>query len=156
MGHVPRRRRLRRRVRVLAAAGAGLVKDMLPDDDLASANAASTTVTQGLRIASPLAGAALYARFGGGAVAVLDSATFLAAIAALLSVHVPETSVAVEHDVPVRAQMLAGSRPLAPHARPVPDRGIGRGGHARARLLRVAHVRGDSCPPPSSRHFSAC
>ena len=97
---------------VLAAAGAGLVKDMLPDHDLASANAASTTVTQGLRIASPLAGAALYARFGGGAVAVLDSATFLAAIAALLSVHVPEASVAVGHDVPVRAQMLAGAAHL--------------------------------------------
>ena len=75
---------------ILAAGGAGLVKDMLADEDLATANAASTTISQGLRIASPLAGAALYAAFGGSAVAILDSASFLAAIAALLTVHVAE------------------------------------------------------------------
>ncbi|HTT87995.1 MAG TPA: MFS transporter [Acidimicrobiales bacterium] len=94
---------------LLAAGGAGLVKDMLPDDDLASANAASTTISQGLRIASPLAGAALYARFGGGAVAVFDSATFLAAIAALLTVRVAEAPAEPGRDLPVRAQLLAGA-----------------------------------------------
>ena len=41
---------------ILAAAGAGLVKDLLADGDLASANVAAITLNQGLRIASPLGG----------------------------------------------------------------------------------------------------
>lgn len=75
---------------ILGGAGSGLVKDLLPDRDLAGANAASNTVNQGLRIASPLVGAALYAGFGGGSVAVLDAATFVGAIIALLSIRIDE------------------------------------------------------------------
>jgi MFS family permease len=56
---------------IMGPASMGLVKDLLPDDALAGANAAFTTTGQGLRIVSPLAGAGLYARFGGGALAVL-------------------------------------------------------------------------------------
>jgi MFS family permease len=97
---------------ILAAAGAGLIKDLVADGDLAGANAALITLSQGLRIASPLAGAALYARLGGGSVAILDSATFLGAIAALLTVHVRETPVRPERDVPLRSQLLAGAAHL--------------------------------------------
>jgi len=43
---------------VIAAAGTGLVKDLLVDADLVGANAAYATTSQGLRIASPLVGAA--------------------------------------------------------------------------------------------------
>lgn len=97
---------------ILAAAGAGLIKDLVAGGDLAGANAALTTLGQGLRIASPLVGAALYAGFGGGAVAILDSVTFLAAIGALMTIRVSETPARPERDVPVRVQLLAGAAHL--------------------------------------------
>jgi MFS family permease len=77
---------------ILNSAGAGLRKDMLAGDDLAAANAALQSVSQGLRIIAPLAGASLYVTVGGGAVAILDAATFAAAIAALASIRVRESA----------------------------------------------------------------
>jgi MFS family permease len=77
---------------ILNSAGAGLRKDMLAGDDLAAANAALQSVSQGLRIIAPLAGASLYVTVGGGAVAILDAATFAAAIAALASIRVQESA----------------------------------------------------------------
>jgi MFS family permease len=97
---------------ILAASGAGLIKDLVADEDLAGANAALTTFGQGLRIASPLVGVALYAGFGGGAVAMLDAATFLAAIGALVTIRVSETPVRPGRKVPVRVQLLAGAAHL--------------------------------------------
>lgn len=44
---------------VLGSAGAGLRKDMLAGENLASANAALASVGQGMRIIAPLAGAGL-------------------------------------------------------------------------------------------------
>jgi MFS family permease len=90
-------------------AGSGLIKDLLPDDDLIGASAAGMTISQGLRIASPLAGAAIYASLGGGFLAVLDSATFLAAIGALLSVKVAETKPCPTVGERIGAQLLAGA-----------------------------------------------
>jgi Na+/melibiose symporter-like transporter len=55
-----------------------LLKIMLPEELLAEANGALTATREGLRIIAPLAGAGLYTVLGGGAVAVLDSATFAA------------------------------------------------------------------------------
>lgn len=57
---------------VIGAAGAGLVKDLLPDADLAGANAATQTLGQGVRLVSPVVGAGLYTWLGGGSLAVLD------------------------------------------------------------------------------------
>jgi MFS family permease len=57
-------------------AQTALLRVMLPEDLLADANGALSTMRQGLRIVAPLAGAGLYAAFGGGLVAVLDAATF--------------------------------------------------------------------------------
>jgi MFS family permease len=93
---------------IIAAAGSGLLKDLLDDDQLATANAANTSISQGLRIVSPLVGAALYARFGGGSVAVLDAATFAFAIGALLAVRITEHVPHAEEASPVSAQLLAG------------------------------------------------
>jgi MFS family permease len=76
---------------ILGAAGAGLRKDMLRGADLASANAALQTSSQGLRILSPLVGSGLFVAFGGPAVAVFDAVTFGAAIVALASLRVPES-----------------------------------------------------------------
>jgi MFS family permease len=96
---------------VLAAGRAGLVKDLVSDADLASANAAFVTASQGLRLISPLVGAALYAGLGGGAVAILDAVTFVAAIA-VATIHVPETAVHHKSDDPLHTQLLAGATHL--------------------------------------------
>src|ERR1022692_1192977 len=77
---------------ILTSAGAGLRKDMLGGDDLAAANAALQTVSQGLRIIAPLVGAGLYVTVGGGAVAIMDAVTFAAAIVALASIRVRESA----------------------------------------------------------------
>jgi MFS family permease len=69
---------------VFYPARAALMRVMLPEELLAEANGALSSVRQGLRIVAPLAGAGLYVLLGGGAVAVLDSATF-AGSALLLS-----------------------------------------------------------------------
>jgi MFS family permease len=61
---------------VFYPAQAALLRVMLPEGLLADANGALSTMRQGLRIVAPLAGAGLYAAFGGGVVAVLDAATF--------------------------------------------------------------------------------
>ena len=63
---------------VFYPARAALLKIMLPENLLAEANGALTATREGLRIVAPLAGAGLYTVLGGGAVAVLDSATFAA------------------------------------------------------------------------------
>jgi MFS family permease len=93
---------------IITPAGAGLLKDLLPDHDLAGANAANVTIRQGLRLVSPLIGTALYAQFGGGCVAVVDAISFLAAIAALACVRVQETAPAQRGEQSVRAELLAG------------------------------------------------
>lgn len=64
------------------AALNGVIKDLLPEDMLTSANASIQTIREGLRLGGPLAGATLYATMGGWAVALINAATFL--IAALL------------------------------------------------------------------------
>jgi Na+/melibiose symporter-like transporter len=69
---------------------AALLKIMLPAELLADANGALTATREGLRIVAPLAGAGLYTVLGGGAVAVLDSATFAASVFFLSRMRVPE------------------------------------------------------------------
>lgn len=76
---------------LLSAAGAGLRKDMLRGEDLASANALLQMASQGLRVLSPLVGSGLFVAFGGPSVAVFDAVTFLAAIAATASLRVTES-----------------------------------------------------------------
>jgi MFS family permease len=61
---------------VFYPAQTALLRVMLPEELLADANGALSTMRQGLRLVAPLAGAALYAAFGGGLVAILDAATF--------------------------------------------------------------------------------
>jgi MFS family permease len=101
---------------VLGSGFAGLQKDLLPGPDLAAANAALTSIGYGLRIVAPLAGAALFTAFGGGAVAIMDAATFAAAIAALAALRLTESE--PEPAVPgtFRREVSAGFR----HLRRVP------------------------------------
>ncbi len=98
---------------IIGPAGSGLVKDLLADADLTGANAAMATISQGLRVASPLAGAALYASFGGGYLAILDAVTFLVAIGALLSVRIAETKPSARAvGRSIRTELLAGAAHL--------------------------------------------
>jgi MFS family permease len=61
---------------VFYPARSALLRLMLPEELLADANGVLSSTQQGVRIVAPLAGAGLYAAFGGGVVAVLDAATF--------------------------------------------------------------------------------
>jgi MFS family permease len=61
---------------VFYPARSALLRLMVPEDLLADANGALSSLQQGLRLVAPLAGAGLFAAFGGGVVAILDAATF--------------------------------------------------------------------------------
>jgi MFS family permease len=73
-----------------AAARSAFITVLLPRELLGEANGLFQTVREGLRLLAPLVGAAIYATAGGGIVAVLDSASFVAVVAALLLLRVDE------------------------------------------------------------------
>lgn len=73
-----------------AAALAGLLKALLADELLASANGVLQTVKEGLRLGGPLAGAALFAALGGATVATVDALTFVAAALAIARMRLRE------------------------------------------------------------------
>ena len=75
---------------VLAAGQSALLTTLLPEELLGPANAALQTVRETLRLVAPVAGAGLYTVAGGGAVAILDAATFLAATVALFALKARE------------------------------------------------------------------
>jgi MFS family permease len=75
---------------VFGPARSALLRVMLPEELLADANGALSTTREGLRVIAPLAGAGIYAAFGGGVVAILDSATFAASVFFLARMRVPE------------------------------------------------------------------
>jgi MFS family permease len=75
---------------VFYPARAAVLRLMLPEDLLADANGALSSTQQGLRIIAPLVGASLYAAVGGGAVAVLDAATFAGSAFLLSRMHIAE------------------------------------------------------------------
>jgi MFS family permease len=94
---------------VAASARSALMTVILPRELLGDANAIFQTVREGLRLLSPLVGAALYAAFGGGAVAVLDASTFAAVIVAVALMRIVEPRFErVEHRF--MTELLAGAR----------------------------------------------
>jgi MFS family permease len=101
---------------VLGSGFAGLQKDLLPGPDLAAANAALTTIGYGLRIVAPVVGATLFTAFGGGAVAIMDAATFAVAITALATIGLTESKPAPAEPGTFRREVAAGVR----HLRQVP------------------------------------
>ena len=94
---------------VFFPARAALLKIMLPEELLADANGALSSTREGLRIIAPLAGAGLYTVLGGGAVAVLDSATFAASAFFLSRMRVHEEKPAPPEHHFVR-EVTAGMR----------------------------------------------
>jgi MFS family permease len=92
-----------------ASARSAFMTVILPRELLGEANGLFQTIREGLRLVAPLVGAGIYASVGGGAVAVLNSASFLAVVAALLVLRTPEPRFdREEHHF--LAEVLAGAR----------------------------------------------
>ena len=94
---------------VAASARSALLTVILPRDLLGEANGIFQTVREGLRLIAPLVGAGIYAATGGGAVAVLDSASFLAVVVALMFLRTPEPRFEREEHH-FMSEVLAGAR----------------------------------------------
>jgi MFS family permease len=94
---------------VFTSAQSALLTVMLPEDLLAEGNAALQTTREGLRLFGPLAGAGLFAAFGGGFVAIVDAITFGISALFLMMLHVAESPSrpAEQHFV---TELLAGVR----------------------------------------------
>lgn len=102
---------------VNSGAQSGLLRDMLSDEQLASANGLLTTVDQGLRVLSPVVGAGLYAAFGGRAVALVTAGSLLVFAGLLLRVHVDESEPTPDDErEPFLRELSAGFR----HVRGIP------------------------------------
>lgn len=81
---------------LIGAAQSGLLRDMLPDEELAAANGLFSTIDQGFRIISPLVGAGLFAAFGPRPVVLLTAVCFAAGAAVLLTLRMTESGPADE------------------------------------------------------------
>jgi hypothetical protein len=75
---------------VISPAQTALLPALVPPDLLGDANGLQQTLSQGLRLTTPLLGAGLFALVGAGAVAEIDAATFLVAVICLLALRVSE------------------------------------------------------------------
>jgi MFS family permease len=71
-------------------AETALLPQIVGEDLLAEANGLQQTLTEGLRLVTPLIGAGLFAWVGGGVVAIIDAATFGVAVLSLLALRVDE------------------------------------------------------------------
>ncbi|MGH3496413.1 MAG: MFS transporter [Nocardioidaceae bacterium] len=93
----------------LPAALNGMLKHLLPDDQLIDANAAIATTREGLRLGGPLLGAGLYTAFGPSVVVSIDIVSFLVAAAAVLALRV-DTDVVEVSTLAWKDEVLAGIR----------------------------------------------
>lgn len=75
-----------------AAAQSGLLRDLLPDEELAGANGIFTSIDNGMRIVSPALGAGLYVLAGPWSVVALSAAGFLIMGLMLLTVRIQESA----------------------------------------------------------------
>ena len=94
---------------VFESARAALLRLVFPEERLPEANGLLQTITQGLRLVAPLAGAGLYAVIGGGAVAVFDAATFAVSAVTLTALHVHEQP-PERHEHTFLVEVSAGAR----------------------------------------------
>jgi MFS family permease len=92
-----------------ASARSALMTVTIPRELLGEGNAIFQSVREGLRLIAPLAGAGIYAAAGGGVVAILDSASYVAVLVALFMMRTPEPRFErVEHNF--IAEAMAGAR----------------------------------------------
>jgi MFS family permease len=102
---------------LFAAARGAMLKAMVPDELLGAANGAYQSIREGLRIVAPLAGAGIFAVFGGSVVAIVDSASFLASAATLAALRFVEPKRAAKehhflHEVSAGLSHIARTRVL--------------------------------------------
>jgi MFS family permease len=76
---------------VLPAGLNGLLKELVPDDLLAGANGALTTVQQGLRLFGPMVGAFMISALGPAPVVTIDIVSFVMAAIATTALRLPES-----------------------------------------------------------------
>jgi MFS family permease len=92
-----------------ASARSALMTITIPRELLGDGNAIFQSVREGLRLIAPLAGAGIYAAAGGGVVAIIDAASFVFVVAALLLMRTPEPRFErVEHNF--ISEAMAGAR----------------------------------------------
>lgn len=97
-----------------AAAQSGLIRDLLPDEHLASGNGLLTSIDQSLRLISPVLGTGLYALAGPRAVVLLVVGCFLLTAVVLLTMRVQESPPESKEDRGgFRQELSAGFRHLA-------------------------------------------
>lgn len=75
---------------LVGAGQQALLASIVPGRLLGDANALLRTIRESLRIIAPLAGAALFSWYGGGAIAVVDAVTFLLAALCLSRMRIVE------------------------------------------------------------------
>lgn len=85
---------------------------IIPRELLGDANGMFQTTREGLRLIAPLTGAAIYAAAGGHAVALLDSASFVAVVGTLLLIRTPEPRFERE-EAHFLGEVAAGARHIA-------------------------------------------
>jgi len=91
-----------------ASARSALLTVMVPQELLGESNGVLQTLREGLRLVAPLVGALIYASIGGGAVAMLDSASFVAVVVALALIRLEEPR--FEREEHFVTELLAGVR----------------------------------------------
>jgi MFS family permease len=91
-----------------ASARSALLTVMVPQELLGESNGVLQTLREGLRLIAPLVGALIYASIGGGAVAILDSASFVAVVIALALIRLEEPR--FEREEHFVTELLAGVR----------------------------------------------
>ncbi len=85
---------------IFGAARSAMLKAMVPEEQLGEANGLLQSIREGFRIVAPVAGAGLFAAFGGHVVALVDAATFVGSAATLIALQFNEPAVAVrEHHI---------------------------------------------------------
>lgn len=75
---------------ISGSAMSALLPRMVPEDQLGTANGLSQALTQGQRLITPAIGLGLLAAYGGGAVAVMDAASFAASVLCWAFIKVEE------------------------------------------------------------------
>jgi MFS family permease len=95
----------------MGPAETALLPVIAGEDLLAEANAAQQTLSEGLRLVTPLMGAGLFVAAGAGVVALVDAATFLVAAGSLAALRITEPvpgtqAVAETRAVPETAEVV--------------------------------------------------
>jgi len=107
---------------IYRGARGGLLHSMVPDDMLGDANGVLSSLAYMLRIVAPLAGAGVFAVWGGNVVALADIGTFACSVTSYLLLRVPADLVRPERDAAAEhapgefaRELVAGVRHVMAH-----------------------------------------